>query len=198
MARTNSFLPDSAPYGERPSEGIQENSPLPLSDAQLGIWFAQSIDPSSPDQNIAEYLEIGGAIDVAQFEAALRQVVDEAECLCVRFISAADGPRQILGVAPNFAVAIVDVSALADPQAAAEAWMKADLAKPFDLTGETLFSYALFKVRSDCFYWYSKYHHIVMDGFGLALMAQRVAKCVHRAIERCERRSCCALARLRH
>jgi hypothetical protein len=34
----------------------QENNPLPLSDAQLGIWFAQSIDLSSPVYNLAEYL----------------------------------------------------------------------------------------------------------------------------------------------
>ena len=76
----------------------EENNPLPLSDAQLGIWFAQTIDPSNPAYNLAEYLEIDGPIDATLFETALRQVVNETEALCVRFVSGADGPRQIIGV----------------------------------------------------------------------------------------------------
>ena len=69
----------------------------------------------------------------------------------------------------------IDVSAAADPQAAAERWMKADLAKPIDLTDGPLFAFALFKAAPDRFFWYSRYHHIVMDGFGFALVARRVA-----------------------
>jgi len=64
MARSNGY---SWPPGvRRESAGggeLQENNPLPLSDAQLGIWFAQSIDPSSPAYNLAEYLEIAGPTD---------------------------------------------------------------------------------------------------------------------------------------
>jgi hypothetical protein len=65
------------PRGQRRGGGIQENNPLPLSDAQLGIWFAQTIDESSPAYNLAEYLEIGGPVDATLFEMALRQVVNE-------------------------------------------------------------------------------------------------------------------------
>jgi hypothetical protein len=73
MARSNGY---SWPPGvRRESAGggeLQENNPLPLSDAQLGIWFAQSIDPSSPAYNLAEYLEIAGPTDATLFEAAVR------------------------------------------------------------------------------------------------------------------------------
>ena len=53
----------------------------------------------------------------------------------------ADGPRQIIGPAPDWSMSFIDVSAAADPQAAAEQWMKADLAKPIDLTHGPLFDF---------------------------------------------------------
>ena len=34
---------------------------LPMSAAQLGIWFAQRLDPLSAAYNIGEYLEIDGS-----------------------------------------------------------------------------------------------------------------------------------------
>ncbi|MGA6966304.1 MAG: condensation domain-containing protein, partial [Xanthobacteraceae bacterium] len=50
---------------------------LPLSAAQLGIWFAQRIGPSASAYNIGEYIEIKGSIDPILFERALEQVICE-------------------------------------------------------------------------------------------------------------------------
>lgn len=62
---------------------------LPLTAAQLGMWYAQSLDPLSPAQNTAEYLEIDGPVDPGVFATALRRVVAETDALrvCVK-----DGP----------------------------------------------------------------------------------------------------------
>ena len=54
--------------------------------------------------------------------------------------------------------------------------MKADLVRPFDLARGPLFGYALLKAAADQFYFYARYHHIVMDGFGSSLVARRVAE----------------------
>ena len=149
---------------------------LPLSSAQLGIWFAQQIDPSNPVYNIGEYLEIGGVIDPLLFERALRQVVAETEALRVRLVEDAEGPRQIIDASPAWSMPIIDVSAETDAHVAAETWMKADLARPIDPTRGPLFGYALFKASADRFFWYARYHHIVMDCFGMSLVAQRLAE----------------------
>ena len=71
---------------------------------------------------------------------------------------------------------LVDVSAETDARAAAESWMQADLARPIDPTRGPLFGYALFKASADRFFWYARYHHIVMDCFGMSLVAQRLAE----------------------
>ena len=59
------------------------NTGFPLSTPQLGIWFAQWLNPSAA-YNIGEYIEIRGAINPALFERALRQVVAESEALRIR------------------------------------------------------------------------------------------------------------------
>ncbi len=54
--------------------------------------------------------------------------------------------------------------------------MRSDLAKPVDLLCGPFLTQALFKAAPDRFFWYSRYHHIVMDGFSFALVARRVAE----------------------
>ncbi|MBV9140663.1 MAG: hypothetical protein JO115_07075, partial [Pseudonocardiales bacterium] len=70
---------------------------LSLSAAQREIWFAeQLLGTANRVHKIGEYIEISGPVDPVLFEAALRQVVGEAEALHVRFVETGEGPRQIL------------------------------------------------------------------------------------------------------
>ncbi len=148
---------------------------FPLSSAQLGIWLAQQIDPLSPRFNFGEYFELNGRLDPVLFERALRQVVAETETLRVRIADHGGEPRQTVDVTPPWSAPFIDVSAEADGRAAAEAWMKADLAQPIELSKGPLFGFALFKTSADQFLWYARYHHVVMDGFAMSLVARRVA-----------------------
>ncbi|QKW49146.1 non-ribosomal peptide synthetase [Streptomyces buecherae] len=181
---------------------------LPLTSAQSGMWFAQALDPDSPAQNTAEYIEIHGPIDPAVFAEALHRTTGEADALRVRVIAGdgdgdadgdAAGPRQVpieieppgrpaatRGAHPDgaarraFPLHQADLRDAADtdagPDAAALAWMRADLAKPFDLASGPLFQHALFRVGDQRWLWYQRVHHLVMDGYGYSLLARRVAE----------------------
>ena len=79
-----------------------------------------------------------------------------------------------------------DVSDAPDPRAEAETWMRADLARPVDPTrGRCSDS------RCSSFgrpvLWYARYHHLVMDGFGMALVARRLADVYTRLSRRARR-----------
>jgi hypothetical protein len=87
---------------------------FPLSAAQLGIWFAQQINPSSPAYNIGEYIEICGSVDPILFEQALQRVITEAEALRLKIIDHVDGPRQIIAPPSAWSMPIIDVSAEPD------------------------------------------------------------------------------------
>ncbi|GAA4823433.1 amino acid adenylation domain-containing protein [Streptomyces ziwulingensis] len=154
---------------------------LPLTAAQSGMWYAQALDPLSPAQNTAECLEIDGPLDPEVFAAALRRVTGEAEALRVRVADTPDGPRQYLpeSVEPPLTVD------LASSPAEAEAWMRADLAEPFDLAAGPLFRQALLRVGEDRWLWYQCVHHLVMDGYGYSLLVRRTAE-VYSALARGE------------
>jgi hypothetical protein len=149
---------------------------LPLSAAQLGIWFAQRIDPSASAYNIGEYIEIEGSIDPILFERALEQVICETEALGLQIAEQAGEPWQVVGASPACSMPVIDVSAETDARAAAEAWMRTDLARPIEPTRGPLFGFALFKASPDRFFWYARYHHIIMDAFGMWLVARRLAQ----------------------
>jgi amino acid adenylation domain-containing protein/non-ribosomal peptide synthase protein (TIGR01720 family) len=148
----------------------------PLLAAQREIWLAQIVDPDNPIYNLGQYIEIRGAIDPTLFEAALQQVLVEAEALCVQISADINDPRQIINGSPKWPMSFIDLSAELDPQAAAEDWMKSDLARVVDLTRGPLFNFVLFKTGSERFLWYQRYHHILIDGFGGWLIARRVAE----------------------
>ncbi|MFJ4578429.1 amino acid adenylation domain-containing protein [Streptomyces echinatus] len=145
--------------------------------AQEGIWTGQRLDPGSPAYNTAEYVRIDGPVDPAVFDAALHQVVAETEALNATFVVDEEGrPWQVDAPAGDWRLHTADLTAEPDPRAAALAWMDRDLARPVDLTRGPLFGHALLRTGPEQYLWYHRVHHIALDGFGLSLVARRVAQ----------------------
>ena len=109
--------------------GTPGGAALALSAAQLGIWFAQKLNPASPAYNIGEYMEIDGAVDEALFGRALAQLIAEADVLRIRIDERSGEPCQMIGAAGEWSLPVFDVSRKSDPRAAAESWMRDDLAR---------------------------------------------------------------------
>ena len=149
---------------------------IALTAAQEGIWTGQEFDPDSPAFNTAEYVEIRGPVDVPLFEQAVRTAVGETETLSACFGTGPDDQAwQETGDCPEWTMTVVDVAGEPDPVAAAVAWMRADLAVPVDLRRGPVFGQALFLAGPELFLWYQRVHHIALDGYGLSLVARRVA-----------------------
>ncbi|MEU9952246.1 condensation domain-containing protein, partial [Streptomyces sp. NPDC047939] len=149
---------------------------LPLTAAQSGMWYAQSLDPLSPAQNTAECLEIDGPLDQELFAGALRQVIAETDALRVRVEDGPEGPRQTVALSAELPLTVHDLRDVPDADGQAEAWMRADLAEPCDLAAGPLFRHALFRVGQERWLWYQRIHHLVMDGFGYSLLVRRTAE----------------------
>ncbi|MFF0000893.1 amino acid adenylation domain-containing protein [Streptomyces avermitilis] len=149
----------------------------PLLAAQEGIWTGQQLDPDSPAYNTAEYVLIDGPVDTAVFDAALHHVVAETEALNVAFVVDDEGrPWQTDAPAGDWRPHTADLTAEPDPHAAALAWIDEDMARPVDLARGPVFGHALLRLAPDQYLWYHRVHHIALDGFGLSLVARRVAQ----------------------
>ncbi|GAA2785378.1 amino acid adenylation domain-containing protein [Kitasatospora sp. CM 4170] len=156
---------------------VHEEELRPLSGAQEGIWFAQRLDPANGAYNTGEYVEIHGRIDPALFETALRRTVAEAQTFALRFRDTPDGPCCVLPAEPaDWPLHRVDLSAEPDPRAAAEEWIRADLAAAVDLESGPLFTHALFTLGADHYAWSLRAHHILLDGYSYKLVARRLAE----------------------
>ncbi|MGW4492361.1 amino acid adenylation domain-containing protein [Streptomyces sp. NPDC004376] len=149
-----------------------EHEYLPLSPAQLGVWAAQQLDSGSPRYNCAAYLRIHGSVDEGLMRRAVNTALGDAEALRVRFD---DGGQTITPVADE-ALELVDLSGEDDPVAAAEEWMRADLARPVDLGAGPLIRHALIKEEEQSRLLYLRHHHIVLDGFGQTLHLRRISE----------------------
>lgn len=153
-----------------------EDDRRPLTGAQEGLWFAHRLAPGTAAYNTGEYVEIHGPVDTGLFETALRRTVHEADTFALRFLDTPDGPRAVRnGAADGTPVHRVDVSGEADPAAAAEEWIRRDLATPVDIETGPLFSHALLTLAPDRVIWFLRAHHILLDGYSYKLVARRVA-----------------------
>ncbi|HEY3966745.1 MAG TPA: amino acid adenylation domain-containing protein, partial [Planctomycetaceae bacterium] len=148
---------------------------FPLSAAQAGVWIAQQVDPQSPALNFGEYIEIEGSLDFRLFETVVRSVLNRADVLHIRVIETGDGPRQWIAADRNWEFPHLDFASMANPHAAAEAWMRGDLARVVDLVQGPLFCSALIRISLDRFYWYLRFHHLCNDGLGHAWVTEQVA-----------------------
>ncbi|MFD3699421.1 amino acid adenylation domain-containing protein [Streptomyces sp. NPDC058646] len=147
-------------------------SGTPVTGGQSGIWLAQQIDPDSSAYNIVFSLDLRGDVDLDLLAASVRRAVEEAEGLHVRFADGEDGPRQTV-LPAAFDVPVVDLRGAADPEAAAAGWIDSERDRPADLARGPLFAQALLRLADDRVRWYQRYHHIVTDGMGVALITRR-------------------------
>nr|DAB41479.1 TPA_exp: nonribosomal peptide synthetase [Streptomyces sp. CNB091] len=150
---------------------------LPLSAAQAGVWFAQQLDVDSPAYTAGDCVDLHGPLDTALFGQAVDRAVASAQAARTRVVVTADGPRQEVAVRAGEPVTrVVDLRGEADPAASAEALLRAEVARPFDLaSGEPLLRSTLVRTADDRHLWCHLYHHIALDGFAVWLMARQVA-----------------------
>lgn len=155
---------------------MTERLPLPLSTAQRGMWVGQQIAPAGAIFNIAEAIELHGAIDPTTLREALRRVTQEMETLRTRIVQQSGLPRQIVLPAFEDEIALRDVSGDANPRDAALDWMMAELSEPFDFETSPLWVSAVIRVSDAHWFWYHRAHHIILDGFSGGMVVQRVAE----------------------
>ncbi|WP_405113259.1 amino acid adenylation domain-containing protein [Micromonospora sp. NBC_01405] len=149
---------------------------LPLSAAQRGVWFAHRLDPTGQQMNCAEYLAIDGPVDPDLMRAAWRQVAVEADATRTSAIVEDDGLWQLVPEGPPPELGCHDLSASADPATEAQRWMTADVMRPVDVSAGGLSTFALLKLASDRYYFYYRMHHASTDGYGVLLLARRLAE----------------------
>ncbi|MBJ7222349.1 MULTISPECIES: non-ribosomal peptide synthetase [unclassified Brenneria] len=159
---------------------------LPMVAAQPGIWFADQLSPWSNTFAVAHYVDINGELTPDRMLDAIRQGLMEADTVRARFAERDGGVVQILPGAgddgnlphPEY----IDLSHEADAPAAALAMMRQDLAGNLRAGGdEVLYRHILFRLSTAParWFWYQRYHHLMVDGFSFTALTRRIAHIYH-------------------
>ncbi|HHX89608.1 MAG TPA: AMP-binding protein, partial [Paracoccus sp.] len=154
----------------------QQTQPLPLTEAQSGLWYLQKIEPDNPILNTGQYLEILGQLDLDAFRIAFDRMAGEAQALSLRFEETPDGPVQHVDDTLRPRLDIVDLSGAPEPEHLALEAMRRDTDTPVDLAAGHLSFFRLFIVGPERFFWYQRIHHLAIDGYGMVLVTNRVAE----------------------
>ncbi|NLU84923.1 non-ribosomal peptide synthetase, partial [Rhodococcus sp. HNM0569] len=165
-------MPNPDTYGRQTQPA---GDAFPLSAPQRGMWFAQQLDPTVP-VNIAQYVEIRGAIDVPLLLDSLVTAAHEIGTGFLRLVEIDGVPHQLVDHDLDTAVDVVDLRAEPDPLRAAADWMTADRSAPIDLYTDRLVRSAVLHVGVDHYYWYCRVHHVALDGMGASTMIDRCAE----------------------
>ncbi|MGW8295619.1 enterobactin non-ribosomal peptide synthetase EntF [Klebsiella pneumoniae] len=113
--------------------------------------------------------------------------LQQADTLSLRFEEEEGEVWQWLAADRTFAEpSIIDLRTAPDPHRAATERMQADLAQDLRVDGgNPLVCHQLLRVGDDRWYWYQRYHHLLVDGFSFPAITRQIAA-IYRAWQRGE------------
>jgi hypothetical protein len=77
----------------------------------------------------------------------------------------------------SWSLDVVDLRADEDPESSAHAWMDRDMQTVVAVGGEEpLFHHALLRTGDESLIWYQRYHHSIIDGYGITLLVGDVVE----------------------
>ncbi len=160
---------------------------LPLVAAQPGIWMAERLSTLPGAWSVAHYVELRGALDTALLGKAIVAGLQQADTLSLRFEEQEGEVWQWVAAELTFAEPpIIDLRTTPDPHRAATERMQADLAQDLRVDGgNPLVCHQLLRVGDERWYWYQRYHHLLVDGFSFPAITRQIAA-IYRAWQRGE------------
>nr|QEO74317.1 AMP-dependent synthetase and ligase [uncultured bacterium] len=170
--------------GEAEPEGpplvpVSRAEAMPLSFAQQRLWFFDQLERHSPLYNLAAAINLHGELNRPALEHAFNAVVARHEALRTTFPSEGGRPRQRVSPALHVPLPLADLSTLPDQEREAERRLlaAAEAARPFDLSAGPLLRAALVRLGSGRHLLLVTMHHIVSDGWSVAVLLRELEAC---------------------
>lgn len=151
---------------------------FPLHPAQWDVYTDQLLHVDSPHYNIGGYIKLKGPLDTEKFRLAVTAGPNFFDVFKIRFdVKQSEAVCYLLEDFDKMEIADQDFSNADSPEAEAIAWMKTRLNTAFVLDKKNLlFEQFLIRISSDEHWFFGKYHHLIIDGYGFIVWAQYLAR----------------------
>ncbi|WP_460861704.1 amino acid adenylation domain-containing protein, partial [Rheinheimera gaetbuli] len=145
-----------------------------LSLAQQDIYLDQLHKRNSPIYNIGGYVRCRD-IAIDRLISAHLNVVNNTEAFGVQIGDLDGNMFQFVRTERDLTLPQIDFSDHINPQQSAEEWLENVFSTPIDIKGPNLCKAWLLKLSEATFWYVGLAHHIVMDGWGFANWAKKLA-----------------------
>ncbi|MFK4475597.1 NRPS condensation-like uncharacterized protein, partial [Paenibacillus sp. RC73] len=145
----------------------------PLSSYQKDIWFEQCMYPGKPIYNIGGYVEVKGNLNTAIISQSMQLLIRQNDSLSARFIDKKGEPYLTFLPEADYEVPFHDFSVKENPNSFCINWMKNEFLKPFQ-PEDCYFQFVLLKGAPNTYFILLKVHHLVIDGWGFALLISQM------------------------
>jgi aspartate racemase len=167
----------AAPTEPAADDGVDRSvGEFPVSFAQRRLWFIDHLEPGNAAYIVAAYRDTHGPVDVRTLQDAINDVVRKQPSLRTVFKEVDGEPIQIVQPYAPVTLRHVDLRTLPeDERSEALTKLKRDEANtPFDLATGPLFRVTLATQAADHHTLLFTMHHIVCDGWSLAILLHEI------------------------
>ncbi|MCW3463983.1 non-ribosomal peptide synthase/polyketide synthase [Chitinophaga nivalis] len=148
----------------------------PLHPAQRDIFLDQLIKSESSTYNIGTITRLTGSLDTVTFIAAARTLPTVFDACKMRFDLEDAQPQAYIDDTFDI-LEVTCIDAVATPESETMQWIRNCIEIPFRIQKDTpLCEHYLIKVKADEHWYFSKYHHLINDGVGMAAISRYVAQ----------------------
>ena len=162
---------------------------FPIVGPQLGIWLADQLATENNVFTVAQYVELCGDIDVAALKKAIKLGLSEADTVHSTYENKFNGAIQTIPLLPLLKqpydaifvdLSFVDSSMAVTDEDQAISLMHSDIQQaPRASDTEHSYHHKIIKLSSkngkQRWFWYQRYHHLMLDGFSFTALTQRIA-----------------------
>ncbi|MBP2630722.1 MAG: amino acid adenylation domain protein [Firmicutes bacterium] len=145
----------------------------PMTSYQKDIWVEQCLYSEKPIYNLGASININGKINQDILNQAIDTLIKNHDSLRTNVIDKNGEPYLKILAEIAYEVPFYDFSNKENSNVMCLDWMRKEFLKPIDFGG-ILFQFALLKADDNTYFWFMKYHHIIIDGFGIGLVYKQV------------------------
>ena len=160
----------------QPIERVSRNADLPLSFAQMRLWFLDKLEPGAV-YNIPAAVRLVGALDVAVLEECLNEIVRRHEVLRTIFLEVEGQPVQRILPMQTINLRLINLRELPESEREPKVRELAVLAakQPFALDKDPLLRVSLFQLSDEEWVILFSLHHIIGDAWSMEVLLREVA-----------------------
>jgi amino acid adenylation domain-containing protein len=156
---------------------ISREQDLPLSFAQMRLWFLYQLEPDSTAFNIPAVVRLTGRLDVEALDRTLSELLRRHESLRTTFKTVAGVPLQVIAPAEPVRLTIQELNGSDDHEREQEAQklIREEVERPFDLERGPVLRVSLLRLSEDEHLLALVLHHIASDAWSRGVLIRELS-----------------------